>query len=89
VLWSWFLFDIWGDQSGFSPAYAVFIVLPLVPLILLPFIAPVIYKLVLYTFESFFSKSNTDEVQPRETLVEMKEVIRMETCNPISQNNNC
>jgi hypothetical protein len=87
VLWSWFLFDIWGDQSGFSPAYAVFIVLPFVPLILLPFIAPAVNKLVLSTFESFFSKSNADEVQPRETLVEMKKVIRMETCNPISQNN--
>ncbi|WP_230687577.1 hypothetical protein, partial [Streptococcus pneumoniae] len=24
IAWSWFLFDIWGDVTGYNPAYTIF-----------------------------------------------------------------
>ncbi len=41
-LWSWFLFDIWGDRTGFNPAYYIVMCLPLIPLLFLPIVFPLI-----------------------------------------------
>jgi hypothetical protein len=50
VLWSWFLFDIWGDRTGWNPAFAIFFCLPTIPLIFLPIIFPIVQKVLVNRF---------------------------------------
>ena len=62
-LWSWFLFDIWGDQTGYSPAYYIILCLPLIPLIFLPIVFPLIQ---IYVIDYFCpSKHDWDHVAMR------------------------
>jgi hypothetical protein len=46
LLWSWFLFDIWGDSAGYYPAILIVFALPFFPLIGFPFIGPLLRRYV-------------------------------------------
>ena len=47
IAWSWFLFDIWGDVTGYNPAYTIFFCLPSIPLLFLPLVFPAIQSYIL------------------------------------------
>jgi hypothetical protein len=63
VLWSWFLFDIWGDRTGFNPSFVIFFCLPTMPVIFLPIVFPAIQKFLVDQFCP--ARHNWDETQVR------------------------